>query len=185
MKQIKLNYLLIALAFTAVLASCHKDKITPTPDTPTAQRAGLYVLNQGGITHNNSTLTYYDYTTKLLVPDQFSVGNGGAILGDTSVCTGSTITLTDAAPGGIWTSGSPSVATISGAGVVTGLSAGIANIAYTLSGVCGTASAFAISPAASPFGSCLTNSRNTLRRVDWANAASAKITCSDSIYPDL
>lgn len=44
--------------------------------------AGIYVLNQGGAGHNNSTLTYYDYTTRQLVPDQFMAANN-AKLGDT------------------------------------------------------------------------------------------------------
>ncbi|MEO6631715.1 MAG: DUF5074 domain-containing protein [Mucilaginibacter sp.] len=83
MKQIKLSQLLIAIMFISVLASCHKDKITPKTDTPTATRAGLYVLNQGGFGSNNSTLTYYDYTTKLLTADIFSSVNGGSKVGDT------------------------------------------------------------------------------------------------------
>ena len=82
MKQIKLNYIFIALAFATLLASCRKDKTTPTPDTPTAARAGIYALNQGGFNKNNSTLTYYDYTTKALTPDMFSVANT-TTLGDT------------------------------------------------------------------------------------------------------
>ena len=82
MKQIKLNYLFIALAFAAVLASCHKDKTAPTPDTPTAQRAGIYILNQGGIGKNNSTLTYYDYSTKTLTADLYTTANTSK-LGDT------------------------------------------------------------------------------------------------------
>ncbi|MES2375637.1 MAG: DUF5074 domain-containing protein [Bacteroidota bacterium] len=82
MKQIKLYNLFIALAFVTVLASCHKDKTAPTPDTPTAERAGVYVLNQGGIGKNNSTLTYYDYTTKALTPDFFIAANTTK-LGDT------------------------------------------------------------------------------------------------------
>jgi YVTN family beta-propeller protein len=82
MKQIKLSYLLIAITFVMVLASCHKDKVIPKSDTPTATRAGLYVLNQGGFGSNNSTLTYYDYTTKQLTPDLFSSVNGSKI-GDT------------------------------------------------------------------------------------------------------
>jgi YVTN family beta-propeller protein len=82
MKQIKLNQLFIALAFTAVLASCHKDKQITKSDTPTAQRAGLYILNQGGFGNNNSSLTYYDYTTKQLTPNIFSSANAGAKLGD-------------------------------------------------------------------------------------------------------
>src|ERR1700688_4457728 len=50
---------------------------------------------------------------------------------------------------------------------------------------CGTASALAMSPAASPSGSCFTNSRNTSSRVDWASAASARMAGSDSTYPEL
>jgi len=80
MKQLKLNYLLLALAFVTTLVSCRKDKVTP--DTPTAQRVGLYVLNQGGFGANNSTLTYYDYGTKNLVADQFFTANNNK-LGDT------------------------------------------------------------------------------------------------------
>jgi YVTN family beta-propeller protein len=82
MKQIKLNLLLVAIAFTVVLASCHKDKINPQPDKPSASRLGLYVLNQGVFQSNNSTLTYYDYTTKQLTPDIYSSANGEG-LGDT------------------------------------------------------------------------------------------------------
>ena len=81
MKQIKLNYL-IPLLLIMVLASCHKDKIIPVPDKPAATRAGLYILNQGGFGSNNSTLTYYDYTSKQLTADIFSTVNGTK-LGDT------------------------------------------------------------------------------------------------------
>ncbi|MDB4923745.1 YncE family protein [Mucilaginibacter sp.] len=83
MKQIKLSHLLIAITFVMVLASCHKDKIIPKTDNPTATRAGLYVLNQGGFGSNNSTLTYYDYTTKQLTADLLSSANGGSKIGDT------------------------------------------------------------------------------------------------------
>src|SRR5204862_154059 len=50
---------------------------------------------------------------------------------------------------------------------------------------CGTASALAMSPAASPSGSCFTSRRNTSSRVGWARAVSARMACSDSIYPDI
>ena len=82
MKQIKLNSLFIAFALLAVLASCHKDKVSPNQGTPKAQRAGIYILNQGGFGSNNSTLTYYDYTTKQLTADLFKSANGTG-LGDT------------------------------------------------------------------------------------------------------
>jgi len=74
----------------------------------------------------------------------FSVGGvtpPAAITGATTVCAGSTITLTDATPGGVWSSVTPSVATISGAGVVTGVAAGWDTVYYTVSTSCGSAHA--------------------------------------------
>jgi YVTN family beta-propeller protein len=81
MKQFKFNYLLVVLALVTVLTSCRKEK-TPEPIIPAAERAGLYVVNQGGFFAGNSTLTYYDYTTKSLIPDQYFVANTTK-LGDT------------------------------------------------------------------------------------------------------
>src|ERR1700749_1199428 len=82
MKQMKLNSLFIAFALLTVLASCHKDKNVPKPGTPTAERAGVYVLNQGSFGDNNSTLTYYDYASKKLTADLYATINGDKI-GDT------------------------------------------------------------------------------------------------------
>lgn len=82
MKKIKLNSLFIALTLLTVLASCHKDKVIPNQGTPKAERAGVYVLNQGGFGANNSTLTYYNYATKQLTADLYTAINGDKI-GDT------------------------------------------------------------------------------------------------------
>ena len=79
MKQIKLNYLFAVLTLVTVLASCRKDKIVPDTTVPNAD---IYVLNQGGIGKNNSTLTFYNYAASALIPDQFFAANG-AKLGDT------------------------------------------------------------------------------------------------------
>jgi uncharacterized protein YjdB len=65
--------------------------------------------------------------------------SAGSITGPTMVCTGATIALTDAVPGGVW-SASNSRATISGTGVVTGMTTGIDTIYYTVTGTCGTVS---------------------------------------------
>ena len=63
----------------------------------------------------------------------------GTISGPTVVCTSSTIPLTDAATGGIWTSGSTGIATVgSSNGIVSGLSLGTAMITYTISNSCGS-----------------------------------------------
>jgi uncharacterized protein YjdB len=57
-----------------------------------------------------------------------------AIGGASSVCAGSTITLTDATPGGAWTGSTPSIATVSTGGIVSGLTTGSVNIYYTVGG---------------------------------------------------
>lgn len=81
MKILKLQHLFItAILATAFTACRHKDDVTP--DKPTAQRAGIYVLNQGGIGHNNGSLTYYDYTSQKLTADIFNTANSKG-LGDT------------------------------------------------------------------------------------------------------
>lgn len=58
--------------------------------------------------------------------------------GPSSLCVGTTVTLTCMTPGGSWTSLSPGIATIGTGGVVTGISGGTAIISYTISNACGT-----------------------------------------------
>jgi YVTN family beta-propeller protein len=82
MKSFQLKNLLFAVTIVSVLSACHKDKVEPTPPETTAERAGIYVLNQGNANANNSTLTYYNYLTKATVADQFSAVNSTKI-GDT------------------------------------------------------------------------------------------------------
>ncbi len=65
----------------------------------------------------------------------------GAILGTATLCAGSTTALSDPAVGGIWSSGSPTVCSVDGTGVVTGLGSGTATISYTLTNSCGSNSA--------------------------------------------
>ncbi len=55
------------------------------------------------------------------------------ITGPSAVCTGSTITLTDASPGS-WVSSNPAMASIgSGTGIITGIAAGVVTITYNFS----------------------------------------------------
>jgi len=60
--------------------------------------------------------------------------------GTKSVCVGSTTTLTDATSGGVWSSLTPSIATINANGLVSGVTAGSATIVYTVAsaGGCST-----------------------------------------------
>jgi hypothetical protein len=65
----------------------------------------------------------------------------GAITGGLIVCPTTTTNLTDAAGGGVWSSVSPAIATVSGAGLVTGVTAGTSIISYTVTNSCGTVAA--------------------------------------------
>ncbi len=51
-----------------------------------------------------------------------------------TICIGASITLTDATPGGVWTTSTASITIGMTSGVVTGLSAGIATVTYALGG---------------------------------------------------
>jgi hypothetical protein len=74
-----------------------------------------------------------DTTNRFIVVDQ----PVSAIAGDTTICAGDTTTLTNAAPGGTWSSYNTYVATVSG-GVVTGHHVGVTNISYFVTNSCGT-----------------------------------------------
>jgi gliding motility-associated-like protein len=55
-----------------------------------------------------------------------------AITGSNAVCTGSTITLANTTPGGIWSSSVSTIAVIGSSGVLTAVSAGTTNVFYTV-----------------------------------------------------
>ncbi len=67
----------------------------------------------------------------------------GSITGINTVCAGSTTALTDLAPGGVWSSGAPTVATVA-SGTVTGVATGTAAISYTATNSCGSASVVSV-----------------------------------------
>ena len=78
-------------------------------------------------------------------------GSPASFTGDSSVCQGSTASLTSVTPGGTWATGNPGIATVAG-GVVLGNSAGITSISYTTT--CGTVSvAFTVNAAPSAISS--------------------------------
>lgn len=73
-----------------------------------------------------------------------------AISGTLSFCNGTSSLLTNSVPGGVWTSSTPSVATVDAStGNVTSVSAGTATISYSLGG-CYTTSIVTVNPAPSP-----------------------------------
>ena len=68
----------------------------------------------------------------------------GSITGIATVCAGSTTALTDIATGGVWSSSTPTVATVASNGTVTGVATGTATISYTVGNSCGSASAASV-----------------------------------------
>ncbi len=68
------------------------------------------------------------------------------ITGNTSVCQGLITGLSNASSGGTWSSTNTSVATISGTGVVSGLSAGGSSVVYTLPTGCSVSANIAVNP---------------------------------------
>jgi len=75
-------------------------------------------------------------TAKVITVNPLPVS--GTITGSASVCAGSTISLTDASPGGIWSATNANV-TVSGMGIVSGALTGSDSVVYAVSNVCGTA----------------------------------------------
>ena len=80
MKNFKQSILVLTAALSLILGSCHKDKVVKPIPTPVTD--GFYVLNQGLFNDNNSTLSFYDYSSKQVTADIFSSVNGRG-LGDT------------------------------------------------------------------------------------------------------
>ena len=90
----------------------------------------------GMVTGVGTGTTYVTYTlpTGCIAVTSVTVSPMPApITGPGSVCVGSSITFSDTAIGGPWSSGSPLVATIAaGSGIITGISTGTAIMSYTV-----------------------------------------------------
>jgi hypothetical protein len=61
----------------------------------------------------------------------------GPIMGATSVCVGSSITLSNAVPGGVWSRVNRLIDTVTTAGIVSGISQGYDTVKYTVNNACG------------------------------------------------
>ena len=90
--------------------------------------AGVYTVVGTNVTTTcSSTMSGSTAVTVSAIPSA-----PAAIGGTKSVCVGSTANLSDSTIGGEWSSLTPSIATVSTAGVVTGVSAGTVTIRYTV-----------------------------------------------------
>jgi len=109
-----------------------------------------------------------------------------AITGTLSMCVSGTTTLTTTVSSGYWVSGNPSVATVSGTGVVTGLAAGTARIYYSTSTELGIAivTVNAMPAAITGAGTVCVGASTTLASATaggtWATSTSTVATVSSS-----
>ena len=96
-----------------------------------------------GILAGTAIITYTG-ASGCFVTDLLTVNpspSAGTITGTSMICTGTSSTMTDLAVGGVWSSTSPAVGSVSPAGVVSGLTAGTTIISYTVTNSCGSAAA--------------------------------------------
>ena len=89
---------------------------------------------------NGTDTIYYSTSVGCDAITVYAGTDAGTIAGSPSVCTSATTVLNDAAAGGVWSAFNGN-ATVSGAGIVTGVTAGTDTIYYSVTNTCGTASA--------------------------------------------
>ena len=105
-------------------------------------------LNSGvvsGLAAGNTTITYTT-TTGCTTTIPVTVNLLAPITGNTTICAGDHTTLSDAAPGGAWSSGTPAVATADSAGDVAGLSGGTTTITYRTPAGCSATTVVTVNP---------------------------------------
>ena len=112
----------IAAGFVDIIDSALRPSIIyiKTPTTVNGTFTGLLSVK-------NSSTTSVDYPINVVINALPTVA---AITGPTSVCQGSSITLSNTTSGGIWSSSNNVLATIDALGMVTGISAGNVIISY-------------------------------------------------------
>jgi len=95
-----------------------------------------------GVTVGTASISYTIGTCAVGAPVTVNLSpNAGSITGPASMCTGTPVTFTDGAAGGVWNSSNPAVATVDASGLVTPLTGGSVTISYAVTNSCGTATA--------------------------------------------
>jgi trimeric autotransporter adhesin len=107
----------------------------------TVSPAGVVTGHQSGI----DTIVYSHFGCTVSKPVTVNLAPQ-PIASGLSACNGSTSTITDTPYSGTWSGGSSSIATITGAGIVTAVSVGTVNIAYTLTDGCSQTAVLTVHP---------------------------------------
>ncbi|PQJ09483.1 hypothetical protein CJD36_019785 [Flavipsychrobacter stenotrophus] len=129
--------------------------LTYTPTTGYSGTDAFTVEVTDGIAVTSTTIT-----VTINPPPTVAAISGSS----TTLCAGSNLTLTDATPGGTWSSGTTAVATVNSSGMVHGLAGGTTNISYSVANSCGTTYvAYVITVIASPNAGTLSGTTSVCR----------------------
>ncbi len=85
--------------------------------------------------------TFYSSPSTAAILDVITAPSAGSLSGASSVCVGDSVSLSSTVSGGVWTSSTASVATVSSTGYVYGVAGGADTIYYTVTNTCGATSA--------------------------------------------
>jgi gliding motility-associated-like protein len=105
--------------------------VSSTTGVVTGVSAGTAIITYSVTNVNGCTNTQTATVTINAIPTVAS------LTGATTLCVGANTTLESATIGGAWSTSNAAVATVSASGVVTGVSAGLATITYTVTNVSG------------------------------------------------
>ena len=105
----------------------------------TISTAGVFDGLTMGVANISYTTGRYGCSQSMTITVDAAPTSAGTITGSSNVCAGSTITLSDATAGGVWSAASATVG--SSSGTVSATSAGVATIDYTVSNHCGSIAA--------------------------------------------
>ena len=104
--------------------------------TPAAATIGSTTGLVTGIAAGTTIISYM-MTTGCFSTFTVNAGGLAAITGSSVVCVGQVTPLSDATPGGTWSSSAPTIASVGSTGSVTGIAGNLtANITYALSSTC-------------------------------------------------
>ena len=136
-----------------------------------------------GIAAGTATISYNAGTAGTATAVVTVNANPPAITGTATLCAGTTTNLTNATPGGTWTSSATGIATVNASGTVTGVAAGNAPITYTLSTGCYTTIIATVTPGipaitgtATVCTGAATTLANTVAGGTWSSSTTAVAT---------
>ncbi len=102
-----------------------------------------------GVAAGTLTITY-TFGSTCYVTRSITVNPLSSIYGISALCPGLTATLTNATPGGSWSSGAPSIASIGSAGLLNAMSVGVTTISYSMPSGCVSTKSFTVASTPSP-----------------------------------